>query len=56
MTEPIFDQVNKTHDIYRATARLEARRELADELRKIQKPTKQVVDIIKRLESNAGNN
>jgi hypothetical protein len=53
MTEPIFDQVNKTHDLYRATARLEARKELADELRKIQKPTKQVVDIIKRLETNA---
>ena len=56
MTEPIFEQVNATHDLYRATARLEARRELAKELRQIQKPTKQVVDIIKRLESNAGDN
>lgn len=56
MTEPIFDQVNATHDLYRATARLEARRELAEELRQIQKPTKQVVDIIKRLETNAGDN
>jgi hypothetical protein len=56
MSEPIFDQVNATHDLYRATARLEARRELAQELRQIQKPTKQVIDIIKRLESNAGNN
>jgi hypothetical protein len=56
MSEPIFEQVNATHDLYRATARLEARRELAQELRQIQKPTKQVIDIIKRLESNAGNN
>ena len=50
MTTPVFDQVNATHDFYRVTARLEARRELAEELRKIQKPTKQVVDIIKKLE------
>jgi len=56
MVTPIFDQVKATHDFYRATARLEARAELAAELRQIQKPTKQVVDIIKRLESNAGNN
>jgi len=53
MTEPIFEQVNSTHDFYRATARLEARRELAEELRQIPKPTKQVVDLIKRLETNA---
>jgi len=56
MTTPVFDQVKATHDLYRATARLEARKELAEELRQIQKPTKQVVDIIKRLESNAGDN
>lgn len=56
MSEPIFDQVNATHDLYRATARLEARKELAEELRQIQKPTKQLVDIIKRLESNGGDN
>jgi hypothetical protein len=56
MTTPVFEQVNATHELYRATARLEARRELAEELRQIQKPTKQVVDIIKRLETNAGNN
>jgi hypothetical protein len=53
MTEPIFVQVNSTHDLYRATARLEARQELAEELRQIQKPTKQIVDLIKRLETNA---
>jgi len=56
MTTPVFDQVKSTHDLYLATARLEARKELAEELRQIQKPTKQVVDIIKRLETNAGNN
>jgi hypothetical protein len=53
MTTPVFDQVKATHELYKTTARLEARKELADELRKIQKPTKQVVDIIKRLETNA---
>lgn len=46
----IYDEVKKTHDLYRATARLEARAELLAELRKIQKPTKQVLDIIKGLE------
>lgn len=53
MSEPVFEEVKSAHDLYRATARVEARKELADELRKIQKPTKQVVDIIKRLETNA---
>jgi hypothetical protein len=52
MATPIFDQVNATHELYKQTARLEARAELAAELRTIQKPTKQVVDIIKRLETN----
>ena len=56
MTTPVFDQVNATHELYKATARLEARKELADDLRKIAKPSKQVVDIIKRLETNAGDN
>jgi hypothetical protein len=56
MTTPVFEQLQATHDLYRATARLEARKELAEELRQIQKPTKQVVDIIKRLETNAGDN
>jgi hypothetical protein len=49
----IYDEVKAAHDLYRATARIEARRELAEELRQIQKPTKQLVDIIKRLETNA---
>jgi hypothetical protein len=50
----IYDEVKAAHDLYQATARIEARRELAEELRQIQKPTKQLVDIIKRLETNAG--
>lgn len=53
MSEPVFEEVKATHELYRATAKIEARRELAEELRQIQKPTKQVVDIIKRLESHA---
>lgn len=53
MKTPIFDETKATHDLYLATARLAARQELAAELRQIQKPTKQVLDIIKRLETNA---
>jgi len=56
MSTPIFDQVKETHDYYRATARLEARQELAKELKKIKKPTKQVQDIIKGLESDVRTN
>jgi hypothetical protein len=52
LMEPIFESVKTTHDIYKATARIEARHELATELRQIAKPTKQVIDIIKRLESS----
>lgn len=50
MTTPIFDEVNKTHELYKQTARIEARQELAKELRQISKPTKQVIEIIKKLE------
>lgn len=53
MNDPIFQAVKQSHDIIRATARIEARHELASELKKIVKPTKQVQDIIKRLETNA---
>lgn len=52
----IYDEVKATHDLYQATARIEARKELAEELRKIPKPSKQVLEIIKRLETNAGDN
>jgi hypothetical protein len=56
MTNPIFDEVSKTFELMKKTARIEARIEIADDLRKIPKPTKQVVDIIKKLESNENNN
>jgi hypothetical protein len=56
MNEPIFDEVYSTHELYRVTARIEARKELAEELKQTQKPTKQLLEIIKRLETNAGNN
>lgn len=49
--EPVFEEIRTTHDLYRATARLEARKELVEELRKIAKPTKQVLDLIKKLEN-----
>jgi len=52
MSTPIYDEVKATHDLYRATARIEARQELATELKKIKKPTKQLADIIKGLESD----
>lgn len=56
MTNPIFDEVSKTFELMKKTARIEARIEIADDLRKIPKPTKQVVDLIKKLESNENTN
>lgn len=56
MTNPIFDEVYKTFELMKKTARIEARIEIADDLRKIPKPTKQVVDLIKKLESNENTN
>lgn len=55
MNEPIYEAVKASHDIIKATARIEARAELAAELKQISKPTRQVQEIIKRLE-NAGTN
>lgn len=55
VSDPIYQAVKESHEIIKATARLEARAELAAELKQINKPTKQVQDIIKRLE-NAGTN
>ena len=55
MSDLIYQAVKESHEIIKATARLEARAELAAELKQISKPTKQVQDIIKRLE-NAGTN
>lgn len=56
MTTPIYDELKSTFDLMRATAKIEARNELANELRTIPKPTKQVVDLIKKLEVPSDNN
>lgn len=50
MNNPIFDEVNATHDLYKKTARIEARAEILAELKAIVKPTKQVIDLIKKWE------
>ena len=56
MNTPIFDEVSKTFELMKKTARIEARIEIAKELRQIAKPTKQVVDLIKKLEANEATN
>lgn len=56
MNDPIFEAVKASHDAIRSVAKIEAREEVLAELRKVSKPTKQLVDIIKRLETNAGTN
>lgn len=53
MQTPIFAEVNSTHELYKSTARIEARRELLAELKAIPKPTKQIVELIKKWEKNA---
>lgn len=50
MSTPIYDELKTVFDEMRQTAKLEARTELAAELRQLPKPTKQVIDIIKKLE------
>lgn len=52
MSTPIYNTLSLSFELLKKTARLEARMELAAELRKISKPTKQVVDLIKKLETN----
>jgi len=46
MSSPIYEEMKATLDLVRATARIEARQDLVEELRKIQKPTKPVKDLI----------
>lgn len=48
---PIFDELSAWRDQMFATARLEARVEVAKALREIKKPSKQIQDIIKGLEN-----
>lgn len=52
MTTPIYNKLSLSFELLKKTARIEARMELAADLRKIPKPTKQVVDLIKKLENN----
>lgn len=52
MSTPIYNNLSLSFELLKKTARLEARMELAADLRKISKPTKQVVDLIKKLEAN----
>lgn len=53
MSDPIYEAVKASHNAIKAATRIEARAEVIAELRKIPKPTKQVQDIIKKLETNA---
>lgn len=55
MITPIFAEVNATHDLYKSTARIEARQEILADLRAISKPTKQILELIKKWENNARN-
>ncbi len=48
---PIFDELSAWRDQMFATARLEARVEVAKALREIKKPSKQIQEIIKELEN-----
>lgn len=56
MTTPIYNKLSLSFELLKKTARIEARMELAADLRKIPKPTKQVVDLIKKLETNEDSN
>lgn len=56
MTTPIYNKLSLSFELLKKTARIEARMELAADLRKIAKPTKQVVDLIKKLETNEDSN
>ena len=47
---PIFEQMSALYADAKRTAHLEVRLELVKALRKIQKPTKQILEVIKGLE------
>ncbi len=54
MTEtPIYDSMKSMLDLARKTARLEARLELLADLKAIPKPTKQIVELIRKYENDA---
>lgn len=56
MNTPVYEEMKAAFDIMKATSRLEARKELADELKTIARPSKQIVDIIKKLENGTPTN
>ena len=51
---PIYDELTVWRDLMFATARLEARTEVAKRLRAIKKPSKQILELIKELENANG--
>lgn len=50
---PIYDSMKSMLDLARKTARLEARLELLADLKAIPKPTKQIVELIRKYENDA---
>lgn len=50
MDTPIFDSEKTRFELFQATARIEARKEIADELRKVPRPSKVIKDLIARFE------
>jgi hypothetical protein len=49
---PIYDEMKRMLDLARKTAKLEARREILNELKAIPKPTKQITDLIRKYEND----
>ncbi len=49
---PIYDSMKSMLDLARKTARLEARLEILKELKAIPKPSKQVIDLIRKFEKD----
>lgn len=56
MNNPIYEELKAAFDIMKATSKIEARQELADELKTIARPSKQLTDIIKKLENGTPTN
>jgi len=51
MTTPIFDELNELYLATQRTAKLQAQADLAKALKDIPKPTKQVAELIRKLEN-----
>jgi hypothetical protein len=50
---PIYDDMKRMLDLARKTAKLEARREILEQLKAIPKPTKQITDLIRKYENDS---